>query len=337
MCFNASIDCPYCPESTRPSALSGHVAQHEESTRLHVEMKVSANLTVVLERTSGKLYACPVPQCATLGSIGTVWEHYRAHHLPTKRVASQTPNPREYKRARYPSPESPHSFVPPTYPAPPAYRAAPATYPAPPDIHLNLESIINRRQSVDGVYTYVANSMSNILHVCPYDVIMTGVGDPFHSQLFQCSETRMTSRQSEYMNIFRPCLRYGKKPQRSVCYVCYCPQFPAFASHPVQNRCSMDQERSRELWKHIWFSLGYLVFRIPLLREQVFQELGIAKDSFKSILHYAIWLLQTAYPEPTQAQSQLTNLVVVANAYFTLCDDGRLKRPAKGFVFPELN
>ncbi|KAF9060075.1 hypothetical protein BDP27DRAFT_1430485 [Rhodocollybia butyracea] len=294
-------------------------------------MKVSANLTVVLERTSGKLYACPVPQCATLGSIGTVWEHYRANHLTAKRAADEWPDLREHKRARYPSPQGPNSLVPPTYPAPPAY------YPAPPAIHVNLESIIARRQSVDGIYAYVANWMSSILHVCPYDVIMTGFGVPFHSQLFQCSETRMTSKQSEYLSIFRPCLRYGKKPERSVCYVCFCPQLPAFDFHPVQNRCSRDQASSRELWRDLWFSLGYLVFRVPLLREQVFQELGIAKDSFKTILHYAIWLLQTAYPEPTQAQSQLTNLVLVANAYFTLCDDGRLERPAKGFLLPELN
>ncbi|KAF9065237.1 hypothetical protein BDP27DRAFT_1366603 [Rhodocollybia butyracea] len=340
MCFNSSTDCPFCAETRHPDSLLAHITLHEESTRLHVEMKISANATVVLERTSGEMYSCPAPNCTSIGTIGTLWGHYRDHHLQgpsyqpvisqSKRMASYQPVERPAKRTRCLSPQSSNTSL----ESISASIVASELYPAPPNVRVDVKPILVQRHSLDGIFGYVAGEMSSIILICPYHAIMTGLGGNGHTQLHQCSEDQITSLQGEYMDIFRKCLRYGEKPEHSVCYRCYSPQMLVFDAHPANKIC---KGITMERWKHLWFCMSYLVFRVPALRKQVFRELGIAEDSFSTILEYAIWLLQTVYSQPTKPQKQFTNLVLVAHAYFTLDDEGRLIRPDGGFLFPETN
>ena len=188
----------------------------------------------------------------------------------------------------------------------------------------NSAKVISQYANIAELFRFLAAAFANVVHDCAYHGIALRSQAPLHKHVAYCDES-ISRPDSEYRGSF---LKVLQARTNTVCRRCWCPPVPAFhhsAADILDSLCP--RGRYEQDWLDWWCVLPYTIFRIPLLRSTIFQELAIDENIFESNLRkYAIWLNL-----PASRNTQVTNLVILTCTYFQLLQSGCLSLPTGGY------
>ncbi|KAJ3981924.1 hypothetical protein F5890DRAFT_1556361 [Lentinula detonsa] len=325
------LQCAFCNLGFKNQAdVYNHTSHHSEDTLNSVPMSIGDQvLLLTLDHPSG-LYACP-KQCNVKGTLGSVWVHYMANHnrSSTKRSFNGDQNDRPTKIARF----GPMSSSDKSSPSPPPGSSPPAssfstssgssaTLSLSP-IRVDLDLLFGQPEltSVDEIFAFINQTLSDLYDSCAYHQIMQGTHASDHSLMRVCTDSAVCSG-SEYYEKFTTSLNFAKY---IICYRCYTPQHRVFNHDPKQ--CY-----GRGNIQDWWRGIAYLVFRTQELRITLFSALGIHPDGFPTLDEYCKWLVLEAIPRSDRRRNnRFTNLAAIVFVYFLYFTQGTLTVPEGGY------
>lgn len=106
-----------------------------------------------------------------------------------------------------------------------------------------------------------------------------------HADIYRCPNFFWEKKKNEFKHYYTP---LTKAPAGYGCYRCWMPNGIEGASH-LASSCT-----TRDEFKDIFFTLPYLVFRIPDLRTRVLEKFPAESQEFEDLGDYTRWLMDPA-------------------------------------------